>query len=122
MLSNRLRRGFPEATACSFTLWGVTHSRDTQKEVLAGVLRALAGRDPGFLERLPPAIPGWTRKFLSRRREEVRRGRRDGAPVRLPGGWWLRTDLMKENKMKILRLAAGVAGLTWGKDMIVRLD
>lgn len=122
MLSGRFRRGFPSTGGCSFTLWGVTHSCETQKEVLAGVLCALAERDPGFLERLPPAIPEWTRKFLSRRPEEVARGRRDGDPVDLPGDWWLRTHWMKENKIEILRLAARHAGLTWGKDLIVRLD
>lgn len=122
MLSDRIRSGFPSVGRCSFTLWGVKQPCETQKEVLAGVLRTLAERDPGFLERLPPAIPGWTREFLSRRPEEVSRGRKDGAPMDLPGDWWLRTHWMKENKIKILRLAARHAGLTWGKDLIVRLD
>ncbi len=56
MLSDRFRRGFPSTGGCSFTLWGVTHSCETQKEVLAG-----------FSAPLPSAIPassdGCRRKF-----------------------------------------------------------
>lgn len=122
MLSDRFRRRFPSAGGCSFTLWGVTHSCENQKEVLVGVFRALVRDDPGLLARLPPALPDWTPKYLSRDKSEVRRGQRDGSPALLPGGWWLRTDWMKKYKLEILRLAARHAGLTWGKDLIVRLD
>lgn len=116
-LPRRFRNGAP-----SFTLLGETHVCRNQREVLVGVFRALAERYPGFLDRVAPELRGTKRRYLSRTCEEVRRGSRSGAPAPLPGGWWLRTAFMRENKLKALRTAAEVAGLRWGEDLIVHLD
>lgn len=122
MRANRPSSGRSRNRAPSFTLLGETRFCRNQREVLVGVFHALAERCPGFLERVAPSLKGTKRRYLSRIPEEVRRGSRSGAPVQLPGGWWLRTDFMRENKLKALRTAAEIAGLRWDEDLIVDLD
>ena len=38
---------------------------------------------------------------------------------RLPGGWWLNTNLSTDNKMTNLRRACDVAGISFGSDLVV---
>ena len=37
----------------------------------------------------------------------------------LPGGWWVATNLNNVLKKAIIKLATEVAGLTFGKDVVV---
>lgn len=115
----RRRAGGP----CSFVVFGETHRCPTRFDLLPAVLRALAARDPGFLERAAPLLGGRVRPYLDRDREAVVRGRRwISPPAALPGGWWVRSEFNPDSLERILPRAAEAAGLRWGEDLIVHLD
>ncbi len=99
------------------------HSCRSRRELLPAVLRALAARDPGFLERAAARLGGRARPYLARDRGAVMRGRRWRIPpARLPGGWWVRSQFNRESLARILPRVAEAAGLRWGEDLIVDLD
>ena len=87
------------------------------------VLRELAKGDPTFLERCSqhPDAQGRKRHYIARTPEELYPDREDLRVCRepLPGGWFVATNINNILKRTILKLAAEVAGLTFGKDVIV---
>lgn len=87
------------------------------------VLRELASDDPSFLERCSrhPDAQGRKRHYIARTPEELYPGREDLRDFResLPGGWLVATNLNNRLKKVIIRLATEVAGLTFGKDVVV---
>jgi len=86
-------------------------------------LRELANADPSFLERCSqhPDAQGSRRRYIARTPEELYPNREDLRELRepLPGGWLVATNLNNRLKKTIIRLAAEVAGLTFGKDVTV---
>ncbi|MCX7886458.1 MAG: type I restriction enzyme HsdR N-terminal domain-containing protein [Verrucomicrobiae bacterium] len=94
------------------------------KEAMLIVLRELAKDDPNFLLRLSqhPDIHGRKRRYVARRPEELYPDREDLRELcePLPGGWFVSTNLNNVQKMTIIKAAAEVAGLTFGKDIIVK--
>ena len=87
------------------------------------LLRELAQEDSSFLQRCAqhPDAQGRTRRYIARTPEELYPGRPDLQDLReeLPGGWLVATNLNNVLKKSIIRLAAEVAGLTFGKDVVV---
>lgn len=99
----------------SFTFGRATRRFRTNAEVLVGVFTVLAQRDPGFLGRFDARHSG--RKRVSRNLDDLDPGRRK-AHARLPGGWWI--DAGMPNKGGLIEKACQVAGLAFGRDLIVR--
>ena len=93
------------------------------KDAMVIVLRELAKGDPTFLERCSqhPDAQGRKRRYIARTPEELYPDREDLREMRetLPGGWLVATNLNNILKRTIIKLAAEVAGLTFGKDVIV---
>ena len=93
------------------------------KDAMVIVLRELAKGDPTFLERCSqhPDAQGRKRRYIARAPEELYPDREDLRDCRedLPGGWLVATNLNNILKRTIIILAAEVAGLTFGKDVIV---
>jgi predicted type IV restriction endonuclease len=87
------------------------------------VLRELAKEDPTFLERCSrhPNAHGDKRRYIARTPRELYPDREDLQQMveQLPGGWLVATNLNNVLKRTVIRLAAEVAGLTFGKDVIV---
>ena len=87
------------------------------------VLRELAKSDSAFLERCSqhPDAQGRKRRYIARTPEELYPDREDLREMResLPGGWVVATNLNNVLKKTIIRLAAEVAGLEFGKDVVV---
>jgi len=83
----------------------------------------LAKKDSSFLERCSqhPDAQGRKRRYIARTAEELYPDRPDlrDHQETLPGGWLVATNLNNVLKKTILRLAAEVAGLTFGKDIVV---
>jgi len=104
-------------------LLGKAHSYHNAKDAMLIVLRELAKADPSFLERCSqhPDAQGRKRRYIARTPEELYPDREDLRDMResLPGGWLVATNLNNVLKKTIIRLAAEVAGLTFGKDVIV---
>jgi hypothetical protein len=93
------------------------------KDAMVIVLRELSKNDPTFLERCSqhPDAQGRKRRYIARTPEELYPDREDLREMReqLPGGWLVATNLNNVLKKTLIRLAAEVAGLTLGKDVIV---
>lgn len=104
---------------------GRTYSYVDAKDAMAIVLRELASGDDGFLERCSrhPDARGSKRRYIARSVEELYPGRPDlfRYHVRLPDGWLVATNLSNSFKMTIIRMAVSVAGLRFGRDVVVEL-
>lgn len=104
-------------------LLGKAHPYHNAKDAMLIVLRELAKSDPTFLERCSqhPDAQGRKRRYIARTPEELYPDREDLRDMResLPGGWLVATNLNNVLKKTIIRLATEVAGLTFGKDVIV---
>lgn len=106
-------------------LLGKVHAYHNAKDAMLIVLRELAKTEPSFLEQCSqhPDAQGRKRRYIARTPEELYPDREDLRDMRetLPGGWLVATNLNNVLKKTIIRLATEVAGLSFGKDVIVEL-
>lgn len=113
----------PPARAGKLILRGKAYSYQNAKEAMVIVLRELAKGDPTFLERCSqhPNAQGRKRRYIARTPEELYPDREDLREMReaLPGGWFVATNINNILKRTIIKLATEVAGLTFGKDVVV---
>jgi predicted type IV restriction endonuclease len=104
-------------------LLGKVYPYHNAKDAMLITLRELAKTDASFLERCSqhPDAQGRKRRYIARTAEELYPDREDLRDMResLPGGWLVATNLNNVLKKTIIRLAAEVAGLKFGKDVIV---
>lgn len=102
---------------------GKAHAYHNAKDAMVIVLRELAKTDASFLERCSqhPDAQGRKRRYIARTPEELYPDREDLRDMResLPGGWLVATNINNVLKKTIIRLATEVAGLSFGKDVIV---
>ena len=102
---------------------GKSHNYHNAKEAMVIVLRELAKGNPSFLEDCSqhPDAQGRKRRYIARSPEELYPDREDLREMResLPDGWFVATNLNNVLKKTIIKLATEVAGLTFGKDVIV---
>ena len=94
-------------------------------DVLIQVLERLSIADPEFLTRFASRPKhGRTRRFVARQKEELYPSRPDLArdhACQLNSGWWVGTNYSKSQIEQILRMAAEVAGLRFGNDLVIWL-
>lgn len=106
-------------------LLGQVHQYANAKDAMVIILRKLAERDPNFLERcsLHPSAEGRKRRYIARTTEALYPDREDLREMReeLPGGWFVATNLNNVLKRTIIRLAAEISGLEYGKDIVVEI-
>lgn len=102
---------------------GKSYAYHNAKDAMVIVLRELAKNNSSFLERcsLHPDAQGRKRRYIARSPEELYPDREDLREMRaaLPDGWFVATNLNNILKKTIIRLATEVAGLAFGKDVIV---
>lgn len=117
------RRSGRRASRGSWEMDGVRHECPRQWEVVREVFAELQRRDRSFL-------PAFARRYGADKRPIVLRDRRAAYPFSpglrnhlapLPDGWWLAHHSNREMKEQWLKLACEVAGLRWGRDLIVEL-
>ena len=111
------------ARAGSGILHGKEFSYKSAKEAMVFILRELAKADSSFLPRCSqhPAFQGRTRRRVAQHAVDLYPGRPDLVEKHevLPGGWVVGTNLNNDAKMKIIQGAAEVAGITFGRDVLV---
>ncbi len=104
-------------------LRGKVYQYRNAKDAMVIVLTELAKADPSFLDRCSrhSDAQGRKRRYIARTTEELYPDRPDLRDYHrvLPGGWLVSSNLNNQLKKTIIRLAAEVAGLTFGKDVIV---
>lgn len=102
---------------------GKQFNYDNAKQAMVTVLNELARKDPTFLQRCAqhPNAQGRKRRYIAQRLEELYPDRPDLREhnEQLPGGWYVATNLNNQLKGSIIRLAAEVAGLKFGQDIVV---
>lgn len=117
------RRANETSRSGKLVLKGKSYPYHNAKDAMVIVLRELAHADPAFLERCSqhPDAQGRKRRYIARTPEELYPDREDLRDMReqLPDGWLVATNLNNVLKKTIIRLAAEVAGLTFGKDVII---
>ena len=120
----------PASTQAGSTLrQGILHLQEKQysygnaKEAMVLVFKKLAKNDSSFLERCAqhPDAQGRKRRYLARSKEELYPDRPDlrYACERIDKNWLVGTNISNREKMKLIRMAADVAGLVFGKDIAV---
>lgn len=119
-LTNNTRPG-----GIGYTFGGSFVACRNGREVLVGVLEALAKRDPSFLERFA-ARPkhGRTRRYLARSPEELYPGRPDLAREhfhKLLSGWYVGTNVSHAQIERIIEMACEVSRVRYGKELIVNI-
>ena len=107
----------------SLVISGKAFGYTDANEAAAVVLGELQRRDPTFLQRLyrHPKNQGRKRRYVAQSGEELYPDRPDLREhcKQLPDHWLLSTNLNNHLKKTILRAAAEVAGLEFGRDVIV---
>ena len=95
----------------------------TAKEAMVFILGELAKADSSFLKRCSQhsAFRGRKRRYIAQRAADLYPDRPDLMESHevLPGGWVVGTNLNNQSKMRIIRGAAEVAGITFGRDVVV---
>ena len=93
------------------------------KEAMILVLSELARRDPSFLEHCSrhQGFHGRTRHYIAQRVGDLYPGRSDlqSEHEKLPGNWFVGTNISNQQKLGLIRAATEVAGLTFGQDVVV---
>ena len=118
-------KGKPSDSVRSGTgiLRGEDFSYGSAKDAMVFVLGELAKSDPSFLQRCSqhPAFRGRKRRHVAQHAADLYPGRPDLSKyhVPLPGGWLVGTNLNNRIKLRIIQGAAEVAGLTFGRDVVV---
>ncbi len=99
------------------------------KAVVLGILRNLEAQSPGFLGRCVahPNNAGASRRYIGRTPSELYPERPDyaadpGKYAEIVPGWLLMTNFSADVKIRIIDLAASIAGLTQGHDIAYNLD
>ncbi len=122
-------RSFPSAQGSTgsrqgkLQMNGRSHSYANAKEAMLIVFKELAKEDPSFLQRCAqhPNAQGRKRRYIARTAEELYPDRPDLREYyeSIDGNWLIGTNINNNLKMTLVRMAAEVAGLTLGTDIIV---
>jgi predicted type IV restriction endonuclease len=91
---------------------------------LIQVFKELAEREPAFLERFA-ALPkhGRKQRYLAHAREELYPGSPHLAnnAYEVRPGWWVDPHASKAGIERRIKMACEVAGVSYGKDLIINL-
>ena len=91
-------------------------------DVLVKAFSCLAERDPHFLRRYSDKYPGRKKLRVARTRREIQpddRVLRERCR-RLPGGWWIDSNLSNSTKEQWIRQACEEAGVRFGHDLKIK--
>lgn len=107
-----------------FDLQGRHYPAHSAREVMTQLLEELHARDGTFLQRFA-ARPrhGRNRRYVARDRSELYPGKPhlEQYSHQLRSGWWVSTNWNRVSIDQIIRMACEVAGLKYGKDLVVNL-
>ena len=106
-----------------FTLHGRQYECRNAIEVLTLVFEKLTETDPNFPERFASRKQGYKRLYLSQNKYDLHPDREycDKNGRQLKFGWFIDTKQSNILKEKIIKMACEVAGLEFGKNLIINL-
>ena len=112
------------STQFGYTLRGRVVVASSAIDVERRLLDDLAAADPEFMNRFAARKHGRSRRYVAQDRSDLYRGRRDlceECSEKLACGWWMGTNYSRSNIRQIIELAAEVAGLRVGRDLVLNL-
>ena len=114
----------PDLPERGFQLDGRFTPAKSGKDLLVKVFRALADRDPAFLDRFAERKHGRKRRYVAKTREELFPGRPglQANAAEVSGGYWIGTNNSTDAKRRLIEMAAHVAGVSPGSDLTVRFE
>jgi len=106
-----------------YSLHGENHVCQNMKTAFVEIFTKLAQQDSQFLSRCAndSNFVGRTKRHLARSQNEVHPNRPDLAVAKLPDGWYINTHTSNAKKTKLLMSACSVAGIIFGKDLIIKI-
>lgn len=108
----------------SFVLKGKTYNAKNARDVMEKVFKTLDRSDKTFLKRFNEQKHGKKRRYIARDKYKLYPDRPDLCEqnsVQLRAGWYMGTNYSRDNIIRILKLACDVAGLRYGKDLVVNM-
>ena len=107
---------------CDYTLHGQRYDFRNANDLLESVFEKLIETDSTFAERFAARKHGRIRRYLAQDKYELYPDdrelcERDSRQLKV--GWFVSTNWNNPTKAKIIRLACEVAGLEFGKDLVV---
>jgi len=116
----------PLSRSGAFIFMGKEYNYNNAKEAMVLILTMLANNDASFLQRCSqhPDFQGRKRSYVARTPKELYPDRPELRSEReaLPGGWFVGTNLNNAVKMKIIKAACEVAGIEFGKDLVIDFE
>ncbi len=103
---------------------GEFHAGKNASSTMISLFKKLVADDPSFLERFTARKHGRKRRYISNDKMELYPGRPDLCAEHsqeLVPGWWIGTNYSRGNIRKIIKLACEVAGLSFGKNLVLYL-
>jgi hypothetical protein len=102
-----------------YSIRGMVRSADDATKAMISILSELSRDDPLFFEALSGKVRGRTRHHLARTPADVYPRRPDLRRYVKPlgDGWFIGVNIANREKVKILREACKLAGLTYGNDV-----
>ena len=107
----------------SFTFREKTQTFTKGVDLFAAVFSMFAEMKPNFCQQYSERYAGRSRQYVARTKEELYPDtpRLYSAAVRLPGGWWLGTNLGNASKESRIKEACQIMGLEYGRDLVVEM-
>jgi hypothetical protein len=107
----------------SYKIFGQNRNAHNAIEALIDILKALANRNPNFLEKVSATVRARTRNHIARSRDDVypRKPELAEYTTEVAPGWWLGTNIANRDKMRIIAKACEVEGLVLGRDIVIKL-
>ncbi len=119
-----LKRLGRKGRAYEFNIRGQKFTGNSARDVLIGVFEELTKRDPSFPNRFMARKHGRKRRYMAGTKEELYPDRPDlcnDHSYRLKSGQWIGVNYSVTSIQDIIMIAAEVAGLKFGSDLIVSL-
>lgn len=107
-----------------FVLHGQQHECRNAIEVLTSIFEKLTENDLTFPSRFASRRHGTKKRYISQVKYELHPDRDycDKFSRQLNFGWFIDTKVSNKAKINVIKLACEVAGLEFGRDLIVNLD
>ena len=103
--------------------FGKSYSAKNATDAVVQILRRFSDQDSGFFEKFSARKHGKKRRWLARDRKELYPDRPDLSDysVEMGNGFYLGTNFANREKIRMLEIACEVAGIKFGKDLIISL-
>jgi predicted type IV restriction endonuclease len=110
------------ARALTFELFGKQQASPHAAAALVDILQAIARRFPTEMEAIADSAKGRSRNHIARSPEEIYPARPDLArAAEIAPGWLVGLNIANREKMRIIREACRVTGLTFGVDVKIEM-